>query len=33
VIRHDNRYDATLHDRPAGVVDVPAVVRPGNANG
>lgn len=33
VIREDNRYEATLVDRPAGVVDVPFVPRPGNANG
>ena len=33
VIRHDNRYDSSLHDRPAGVIDPPSVPRPGKANG
>jgi NADH-quinone oxidoreductase subunit C len=33
VIRHDNRYDNSLHDRPAGVIDPPSVPRPGKANG
>ncbi len=33
VIREDNRYDASLHDRPAGVIDVPASQTSGNANG
>ncbi len=33
VIRHDNRYDTSLHDRPAGVIDPPWTPRPGKANG
>lgn len=33
VIRHDNRYDASLHDRPAGVIDGPSASRPGTPNG
>ena len=33
VIRHDNRYDASLHDRPAGVIDGPSAPRPGTPNG